>query len=531
MSYIDSKIDELDAEELNDEIKIKYIANHRIPYALLNEEDDCSDDTNLVELISIYRNYRIYEIGQKFNSEGTGGDYKAAHLRYKLAASLINKEARFLFAEEPAISIEHKGDTQQVTEDVKANLTVLNDLVYTVLEKSKFGKILIQAARDCFIGKRVAGIVNFNPKSGITVSFLPSTNFVYRTKSTDQEVIDKFVSFSIINDTTNLSGRRIYKKKFELIDEGDKDVVYFEEGIYDGLGNLIEEINEYQPTLLSKIPVAIFINDGLLGETKGVSEIQNLKYYEQWYSKLSNSDKDSLRKNMNPIRYSVDIDASTTKGLSTAPGSFWDLTSDQNLENGHPGVGLLESNMSYTVALGNTLSRIKSMMYEEIDMPNIAEVQATITSGKALKAIYWPLIVRSKEKFKMWGPEIKSLAEIIIEGALVYPGCAKVHISDPITPVNYEIHVEPRFPLPEDETEEKQNDLSEVSEQTMSRKSYMKKWRKLTDQEADDELAQIAAEASMLNGGDTFGGQDSFGLDDSSDEGSDMNQFGGDNIE
>ena len=67
-----------------------------------------------------------------------------------------------------------------------------------------------------------------------------------------------------------------------------------------------------------------------------------------------------------------------------------------------------------------------------------------------------------------------------------------------ISACDYEIHVEQNFPLPEDETEEKANDLAEVAAQTMSKKSYMKKWRGLTDQEVQEELEQMALERQIL---------------------------------
>ena len=58
--------------------------------------------------------------------------------------------------------------------------------------------------------------------------------------------------------------------------------------------------------------------------------------------------------------------------------------------------------------------------------------------------------------------------------------------------------MENQYPLPEDEAEEKVIDLQEVNNQTMSKKSYMKKWRNLTDEEADQELEQIARERELL---------------------------------
>ena len=99
---------------------------------------------------------------------------------------------------------------------------------------------------------------------------------------------------------------------------------------------------------------------------------------------------------------------------------------------------------------------------------------------------------------KTWGPKIRSLVNMIIKGAQIYPNCITKYSDDVIVPVAYEIHVEANYPLPEDEAEEKESDLSEVAQQTMSKKSYMKKWRNLTDQEADDELIQIQLEKTML---------------------------------
>ncbi len=157
--------------------------------------------------------------------------------------------------------------------------------------------------------------------------------------------------------------------------------------------------------------------------------------------------------------------------------------------------------MGYSDSLKTSLDRIKTVGYEQIDMPNITleSMQGAITSGKSLKAIYWPLIVRCKEKMKMWGPQLRTLTNIIIQGALVYPNCVSKYTNDVIIPVDYEIKVEQNTPLPEDEIEEKSMDLAEVEGKTMSRKSYMKKWRGLTDDEVQEELEQIALERQLID--------------------------------
>lgn len=469
-------------------------AFNRIPYALINAEVSGAAKDTLDELTQICKYYKVYKKGASFTVEGTNGDYVPAKLKYKMAASLINKEARFLFAEPPDITIEPKGDVGKITKEAKNALTVMNDLVKTILDKNNFEEVLIKAAKDCFIGKRVAGLVNFNEEDGVTITFLPSTQFIYDTKMGNPNVITKFVCFIIVKDSITLSEKRVFKKKFELVD----DVVYLEEVLYDGAGKELEVMTEYQETLMPMIPVSIFINDGLSGEDKGESEIEILQDDESWYSKLSNADIDAQRKSMNPTKYTVDMESNSTKGLSTAAGAFWDLGSDQNLDKAHPQVGLLEPSMNYSSSLDTTLKRVKKSAYNQIDMPDIEEVQATITSGKALKAIYWPLIVRCKEKMKMWGPQLRNMIDIIIQGAMVYPNCIEKYTDDVISPVAYEVSIVGNLPIPEDEIEEKNMDLAEVESKTMSRKAYMKKWRGLTDDEVQEELEQIALERQML---------------------------------
>lgn len=472
----------------------------RIPYALLNQEVEGNTQDVLAEMTEICKYYKVYKKGMDFTVEGSNGDYVPATLRYKMAASLINKEARFLFAESPDVTVDAKGDVGQVSKEAKDELTNWNDLLKSVLDANLFEKALLQAAKDCFIGKRVAGVVNFNEEDGVTITFLPATQFLFETRIGNDNILTKFVCFIVVKDSTTLNNKRVFKKKYTLID----GVVHLEEKMYDGAGREVSteefEPTEQQPTKLATIPAVVFLNDGLTGDSDGESEIDLLQDYEQYYSKLANGDIDAERKTMNPTRYAIDMDQRSTKGLSSSAGAFWDLQSDQNLDHPAPKVGMLESAMNYSEALKTSLDRIKTAGYEQVDMPNITleTMTGAITSGKALKAIYWPLIVRCKEKMKMWGPKLRQMVEIIFEGALAYPNTITKYIDGPLVPVAHEIHVEQNTPLPEDELEERNMDLAEVAAQTMSKKSYMKKWRGLTDDEAQEELEQIALERQII---------------------------------
>lgn len=475
-----------------------YVAYSAIPYPLISEEVEGASQDTLAELEQICGYYKVYREGKQFTADGTKGDYTPSTLRYKLAASLVNKEARFMFAEKPDVQIVPKADVGKVTEEAKNNLTTYNDVVNTILTKNNFESALVKGMKDCLIGKRVAWLVNFNEEDGVSVTCLPSTQFIYETKPGNPNIITKFVCFIIQRDSINLNNKRIFKKKFVLEDDG---VVYLEEKLYDGAGRQIaEDITPYQATLLNRIPVAIVLNDGLTGDENGESEIELLAPFDQWYSKLACGDIDAERKNMNPVVYTVDMDHKSTKNLSRSAGSYWDLISDQNLDESSPQVGVLESTMSYSDSLSATLDRLKTASYDQVDVPNInlETMVGSITSGKALKAIYWPLIVRCKEKMKSWGPQIRNVVEIIIEGSKVYPNCITRYTNQPLMPVDYEVEVIQNIPIQEDEDEEKQLDLAEVTAQTMSRKTYMKKWRGLSDTEVQDELQQIALERQLL---------------------------------
>ena len=114
---------------------------------------------------------------------------------------------------------------------------------------------------------------------------------------------------------------------------------------------------------------------------------------------------------------------------------------------------------------------------------------------------------------KTWGPKLEMLIDIIIEGAKVYPESTKLYTDDEVGNVSYEINIVGNYPLPEDEQEEKQMDISEVTAQTMSKKSYMKKWRGLTDQEVQEELEQMALERQILEDSSIIGSFDESPLD------------------
>lgn len=469
------------------------------PYKLISAElAGVYGNDVLKDLGEIIKLYDVYDQGADFTTDRTK-DYIPAQLKYKKSSELINKEARFLFSNPPDINVAVKGEgtSDQEIEAAKAQNTILQDFLDSVLDKNKFSEKLLKAAKDCFIGKRIAIFANFNSK-GIQVSFAPSLEFIYDVDPTDIDVITKIVAFFTVKDSESASEKRIYKKKYWM----ENGFCHIVEELYDGTATLVETITPELTTKFTYIPAVIILNDGLSGDLKGRSDIAQLMNYESWYSRLANSDMDAERKSMNPTRYVMDCSEESTKNLSLAAGALWDLQTDQNAAQTMTGkAGILESNMGYSSALTTTLGRLKDTMHDTLDVPDVSTsaLKGVVTSGKSLRAIYWGLIVRCDEKMLVWRPALQNLMRIIIEGAKLYPESAKFYSTDKLPDVKYNITVDNQYPIPEDEAEEKQTDLAEVTAQTMSKKYYMKKWYGMTDEEADNELDQIVLEQQLID--------------------------------
>lgn len=479
------------------------LAQLRIPGSLITEEiEGLYGSSILTEMSRILALYRVYDRGAEFPLD-TNKDYMPSDLRYKEARKLINREARFLFSRHPDIQVQIPFSTPAQKEKADKDMTILQGYIDNVFEKTQFFQKLVKAARDCFIGKRVAWFANFNDiDGGITLDFVPSLEFVYDVDVEDPTKLTKLVTFYTINDSANKTEQRIYKKRYRM----QNGTCYLYEAVYDGTGQEVEILTEDRPTKFSFIPGGVILNDGLTGDLDGESDIQVIQDYESMYSRIANADIDAERHGMNPIRWARDMSSESTKDLSIASGAFWDLASAPENPDGVTGeVGVLETSMGYTGAVNSTLARLRSTMFEEMDIPDTSAeaLKGVISSGKTLEAIYWPLIVRCDEKMLVWRPAIRAMVDTLVQGAILYPKAARPYTEQAIPNTEYTVTVENQYPIPEDTEQEKSADLLDVNAQTMSKKAYMKKWRGLTDEEADQELEQIAKERELLE--DSFG--------------------------
>lgn len=435
------------------------------------------------DLNRVIKLYEIYEgKGQDWELP-LNMDYSPTKKKTNFIKKLIKEEARFLFGKSPVVS---------VLLDNKDLQEAINEYLTSVLNNSLFSEKLIKGARDCFIGKRVALKLSFDSKNkNIKVSFKPSLEFVFQPKDENVDELQSIVFFYQLNDYANKLQQRIWKQKYEIINER----CILNEGIYDGNGELVEVIFKDFDTGLSFIPAYVIINDGLSGDLKGESDVEELIDNQDAFNKLSSDDIDALRFNMFPMTVATDADEESLCNIKISPGSLVDLQTNPTSQDKAASMTKLESSFNYSDKLEKTLDRLKGELHEVLNIPNISldQLKGVMTSGKSMKALYWQLITRCEEKFMAWKPALEWMVFAILEMSKVYK------LMNLELPIDLKANIENVYPLLEDEQEEKSMDLQAVNSQGMSRLSFIKKWNNnISDEDATNELKQIAIEKNLL---------------------------------
>lgn len=440
----------------------------------------------LQEMNDILRLYDIYEGRENFIDKSEEKDYTQTEKRTNLIKKLIKEESRFLFGKTPELYIQPKNDTDAD----KDKAGEINLYLNKILKDNLFSEKLVKGARDCFIGKRAAIKLYANQDTKeIRIMFLPSLEFIYESDEENPNELKKIIFFYQTNKEVEKDKQRIWKQKYEMIDGR----CILNEGIYNGNGILIEPINVDVDLQLSGIPCYVVINDGLSGDPFGESDVKELLDNQIQYNRLSSEDVDTLRKGMDRIIYGIDIDPEASEKFKLKPGAFWDVPTDPTAEGKQATLDTIPTDFGYGDKIENSLKRIKSDMYEMLNIPMLSndELKGMMTSGKTMKALYWQLITRCEEKMMAWRPALEWLIRAILEITEVYQ-------IEKLPQLDYTVTVENNYPLQEDEDEEKTLDLQQVNAQVMSRKTFIKKWQGVTDDVADAEIKQIALEREML---------------------------------
>ena len=449
-------------------------------------------------LQDIGKTIRLYDFydgkGQDWETPA-GLDYKPTKKRVNLVKKLIKREAGFMFGRTPELTF-----TSETAASVA--LDAAQGVLDGTLRRSGFKNKLIQAGRDCFIGKRIAIKVSGGKDKDIRVSFRPSTEFVYTTADDDCDVLSKIIFFYQVNDEAERDKQRIWKQKYWMQDGR----CILNEGIFDGYGRLLEG-GQDADTGLDFIPCYVVINDGLTGDMMGESDVAELMDLQNAYNRLNSDDADALKFNMFPQTVATDVKAESLEAMRISPGALVDLQTDPaTMGSGQAKLDKLESSFSYSERFEAAINRTKNDMFDLLSVPNVSleQLKGLMQSGKSMKALYWELITRCEDKWASWEPALEWLGMTVLKMAAAYQGLS--------FPEDTSVHVEHLYPILEDDFDEMANDQQEVIHQLRSRMSYMQKWGVAPDPDA--ELRQIKTEQALFDesfgvaiGGELNGGE------------------------
>lgn len=436
------------------------------------------------EMNEIIKLYDIYEgTGQNWIVDEK--DYTPTKKKTNYIKKLIKEEARFLFGKTPIFTVQIEDDKYQ--EQVEE----INEYINKLLKDNLFEDKLVKGARDCFIGKRVAIKLHADTiTKTIRVMFVPSLEFVYEPFEDRVDELKKIIFFHQMNQEQDKSKQIIWKQKYEMVDSK----CILNEGFYNGNGDLLETLAVNVDLKLSGIPAYVILNDGLSGDLKGESDVEEILENGIEYNKLASEDLDALKKGMNRIIYGTDVDPEASKHFKLKPGAYWDVSTDIASDGKQAQIGTIDTDFNYDTRMENTLNRIKADMHEVLNIPmiNNSDLQGMMTSGKSMKALYWQLITRCEEKMMSWRPALEWIIRAILEMNEVYAINTLPKLE------SFDVVVENQYPLQENEDEEMTLDLQKVNAQTMSRKTFIKKWANVADDIAEEELKQIQLEKQML---------------------------------
>lgn len=436
------------------------------------------------EMNEIIKLYDIYEgTGQNWIVDEK--DYTPTKKKTNYIKKLIKEEARFLFGKTPIFTVQVEDDKYQ--EQVEE----INKYINKLLKDNLFEDKLVKGARDCFIGKRVAIKLHADTiTKTIRVMFVPSLEFVYEPFEDRVDELKKIIFFHQMNQEQDKSKQIIWKQKYEMVD----GKCILNEGFYNGNGDLLETLAVNVDLKLSGIPAYVILNDGLSGDLQGESDVEEILENGIEYNKLTSEDLDALKKGMNRIIYGTDVDPEASKHFKLKPGAYWDVSTDIASDGKQAQIGTIDTDFNYDTRIENTLNRIKADMHEVLNIPmiNNSDLQGMMTSGKSMKALYWQLITRCEEKMMSWRPALEWMIKAILEMNEVYAINTLPKLE------NFDVVVENQYPLQENEDEEMVLDLQKVNAQTMSRKTFIKKWANVADDIAEEELKQIQLEKQML---------------------------------
>lgn len=442
-------------------------------------------------------------------------DYTPTREIRNLTKKLINKQGRFMTSVPPTLVLSSYQDKPN-REGIDKKRAIIEQQLVDTKFWNKFGKAFL----DCTIGKRVllcmlADVDNMgNPTGGVKFRFYTMPEFIYEYDENDIDILKKVqIAYQDKNTVGKIAkDQRWHKWTYEMREDNNCWATY---EIVDGtnitaftvITNTTDDGKEEEQTVelkqewntgLQELPCKVILNDGLTGDIRGSSDIKDLMDMAMDYNRTMSDYRDALRFKMFEQPVFVDVKSSCLKDVKIAPNTIIDLKSDPTLGDGTTNSStaraeMLSSTFNFQSAADSYLTSLKKDMYELMEQP-LPESLIDVPSAKALKMIYYDLITRCEEKWRVWD-------EVLLWVVHMFELYASLGVLQNVEDVNV-LAIDTiaswshNYPIPDDDDSMRTLAIQEVEANVRSHKSYIEEFGNSED--AAEEFDRIIEEMGTI---------------------------------
>lgn len=389
---------------------------------------------------------------------------------------IIKRQARFMFGVSPSIMF--KGYDKANNDMAEEIRQFIDNYIF---DANEFWKDTFKAFLDVTICKRVLLRVEANPNEPITVHYHSMDEFTYEVDPKNYKKLTKVTIAYLNKDTGYKTEKEQVWRRWQYVLK-ENGYCYLKYGTYDGYCKPIEETEEVN-TMFKEIPCKVIINDGLLGDLGGSSDIRDLMDLQNSYNRTNSDFKDALKFKMFEQPVFIDADEDSTEDIKIAPNAMIELHTDTTIEGGKADVKMLSSSFSFVQGTKEFTEGLKNDMYELMDQPKPDDIK-NLPSAKALKMTFYDLMGRCDEKWIEWESAIQWLIRFSIT-AINKLNLYKGIWNNAWNELDFKIIITHNYPIPEDAIEGKTTGIQEVNANVRSIKSYIKQFSDEEDYETE----------------------------------------------
>ncbi|NFG27698.1 phage portal protein [Clostridium botulinum] len=409
-------------------------------------------------------------------------DYVPAQIIDNKIKPIINKQARFMFGRRPDVILK----PYDMNDNEAAHK--LTQYVNWILDDNKFWSQTLKAFRLATITKRVLLRLEANPNEPIRLYWHSINDFYYEVDPNDPSNLLKVILVKQDPNTVGMitSEQMWYRYTYTL--EGGKCMLNTE--IFKGNNVAVPIDSESTYTGLSTIPCWVICNEQSIGESKGVSDIKDLKPLQDQYNRKLSDFSDALRFNMFGQDVIIDATADSVESVKVAPNNLLPLVS---LDDKTADYKKVENTFSNASPVQIFLTLLDDSMHEKLAIPKPEQIRSVL-SAKAYKYLFTELIARCDEKWIDWEPVFIQLIRLIIESCSQF-NCYDDWVNDWIS-IDFNVILKRNYPIPEDIEDKKRLAMEEVTSNVRSHRSYIKEFS--TDEDHEDQFNKICEDLSKI---------------------------------